>query len=100
MALGPGSIAFIGLNTNGTDWFAFVAIEGIPEGTVIYFTDNELATSGSTSFNGTLSGGETFFKWMAPAGGVAAGTVVNFTNPGSYNGTTNVAPTVNVGTAA
>ena len=51
MALGPGSIAFVGINTNGQDWFAIAAIDPIPAGTVIYFTDNELASSNSTSFN-------------------------------------------------
>src|SRR5262245_42404264 len=40
MALGPGSIAFVGINTSGAaDWFAFVAIEAITAGTVVYFTD-------------------------------------------------------------
>jgi hypothetical protein len=32
MALGPGSIAFVGINTNGQDWFAIAAIDPIPAG--------------------------------------------------------------------
>jgi hypothetical protein len=93
MSLGPGSIAFVGINTNGTDWFAFVAINPIPAGTVIYFTDNELPTSTSTSFNT----GESYTKWIAPAGGVDAGTVVNFS---PFFGPVAPALVVNVGTAS
>src|SRR5215468_12319698 len=85
MPFGPGSIAFLGINTNGTDWFAFVAIDPIQAGQVIYFTDNELPTAASTQFNT----GESYMKWTAPVGGVAAGTVVNFSalpaNPTSGN---------------
>ena len=89
MALGPGSIAFVGINTSGAaDWFAFVAIDAIPAGQVIYFTDNELTTSSSTSFNT----GESYIKWGAPVGGVAAGTVVNVSNIAG--------PTVSVGSAS
>jgi hypothetical protein len=96
MALGPGSIAFVGINTNGTDWFSFAAIDPIPGGTVIYFTDNELPTSTSTTFNGFPSGGESYTKWVAPAEGVAAGTVVNFS---SFYGAPGVV-TTNVGAAS
>ncbi|HXJ02817.1 MAG TPA: Ig-like domain-containing protein [Micropepsaceae bacterium] len=92
MALGPGSIAFVGINTNGTDWFAFVAIDPIPAGQVIYFTDNELPSAGATTFNT----GESYTKWVAPAEGVAAGTVVNFS---SFYGTPGVVVT-NVGSAS
>src|SRR5262249_40595898 len=43
-ALNPGAIAFIGINTAGgpDDWLAFVALQDIAAGTVIYFSDNEL----------------------------------------------------------
>ena len=84
MALGPGSIAFVGINTNGQDWFAIAAIDPIPAGTVIYFTDNELASSNSTSFNS----GESYTKWTATSD-VAAGTVINFSafyTGGALNG--------------
>ena len=89
-----GDITFVGMNTNGTDWFAFAALKDIAAGAVIYFTDNRLPTSSSTSFNT----GESYMKWVAPAGGVPAGTVVNFTalpgNPTAGNTT----GTVNIGT--
>jgi hypothetical protein len=91
MALEPGSIAFVGINTNGQDWFAFAAIDPIPAGTVIYFTDNELTTPNSTSFNT----GESYTKWTATSD-VAAGTVVNFSVFYSNVG----AITVNTGTAS
>ncbi|HKS19054.1 MAG TPA: Ig-like domain-containing protein [Bradyrhizobium sp.] len=84
MALGPGSIAFVGINTNGQDWFAIAAIDPIPAGTVIYFTDNELPNSNSTSFNT----GESYTKWTATSD-VAAGTVINFSvfyGGGALNG--------------
>ena len=78
MALTQGDIAFVGMNTAGgpDDWLAFVALNNIAAGEVIYFSDNELTSASATSFNT----GESYTKWTAPAGGVAAGTVVKLTN--------------------
>jgi hypothetical protein len=68
MALGPGSIAFVGFNADGTDNLAFVVLQPISAGTVITFTDNE--------WNGTnFNTGEASWTWTA-TGDVAAGTVV------------------------
>ncbi|WP_408589608.1 hypothetical protein, partial [Novosphingobium sp.] len=72
MTVSQGDIAFVGMNTFGTDWIAFVALNPIAAGEVIYFSDNELTSASATSFNA----GESYFKWVAPAGGVAAGTVI------------------------
>ena len=72
MAVTAGSIGFVGINTNGTDWLAFAVLKDLAAGDTIYFTDNELTTTTATSFNT----GESYTKWVAPAGGVAAGTVV------------------------
>ncbi|WP_408589829.1 cadherin-like domain-containing protein [Novosphingobium sp.] len=47
---------------------------------MIYFSDNELTSASATSFNA----GESYFKWVAPAGGVAAGTVIELTPPGTF----------------
>jgi predicted extracellular nuclease/methionine-rich copper-binding protein CopC len=93
MALGPGSIAFIGMNTAGgpDDWIAFVALDPIAAGTTIYFTDNEL--NGGSSTATTFNTGESYTKWVAPAGGVAAGTVVKLT-------TFDTTPVASVGTAS
>src|SRR5262245_42620112 len=97
MSLGPGSIAFVGINTNGQDWFAFAAIDPIPSGTVIYFTDNELPASNSTSFNGSPTGGETYTKWTATSD-LPAGTVVNI-NAFYVGGALNGGITVSTGSA-
>lgn len=89
MAIIQGDIAFVGINTQGAgsgsdqDWFAFAALNNIAEGEVIYFTDNELAASGDASFNGSPTGGESYIKWVAPAGGVAAGSVIQVQVVGS-----------------
>ncbi len=92
-SLGAGSIVFVGMNTAGgpDDWIAFAALQDIAPGAVIYFTDNELATAGATAFNT----GESYSKWTAPAGGVAAGTVVKITNWDLAGG-----PVANVGAAS
>ncbi len=89
----PGSIAFVGINTAGgpDDWLAFVALENIAAGSVIYFTDNELLAAGDASFNA----GESYTRWTAPAGGLAAGTIVTITSWDVAGG-----PVANTGTAA
>ena len=40
MPLTQGSIAFIGFNADGNDGFAFIVIDTISAGQVIYFQDN------------------------------------------------------------
>jgi hypothetical protein len=68
MALGPGSIAFVGFSADGPDNLAFVALEPIAAGTVITFTDKEWNGS---SFNT----GEATWNWTATSD-ITAGTVV------------------------
>jgi hypothetical protein len=75
-ALGPGDIAFTGCNGDGEDNLAFVALAPIPGSTDILLSDNEwnggvIGVTGA--FNDTA---ESVIKWTAPAGGLAAGTVV------------------------
>jgi predicted extracellular nuclease/methionine-rich copper-binding protein CopC len=84
MPLSAGDIAFVGFNAdvsaNGKS-FAFVALASISAGEVIHFTDNGwLATN-------ALRTGEGFTSWTAPAGGVAAGTVVSITGVFDGGGT-------------
>jgi hypothetical protein len=103
MALGPGSIAFIGVNTAGgpDDWIAFAALDTIPGGTTIYFTDNELLNGSPTAT--TFNTGESYTKWVAPAAGVAAGAVVKITffdAPQGAPTSGNTGPVASVGTAA
>jgi hypothetical protein len=77
--LTAGSLMPIAVNTaasGGTDGFAVVALADIAGGSVVYITDNELTSVGATTFNT----GESYSKWTAPAGGITAGTVINFNN--------------------
>jgi hypothetical protein len=68
MALGPGSIAFVGFNADGADNLAFAVLQDIAVGTVITFTDNE--------WNGTtFNTGEAIWIWTSTAN-LVAGTVV------------------------
>jgi uncharacterized protein len=78
MALGPGSIAFVGFNGDGNDNLAFVVLEEIALGTEIIFTDNEWSGS---AFNA----GETTFTWTAPST-IAAGTIIRLDSLSLGNG--------------
>lgn len=93
MALNAGDIAFVGINTAGgpDDWVAFTTLADIPAGTVIYFSDNEISPATAAAFNT----GESYSKWTAPVGGVAAGTVITLTNFDIAGG-----PVANIGSAA
>lgn len=91
MALGAGSIAFTGFNGDGQDDLAFVALEEIPAGTVIYFTDNEWSGTGWVDL------AENGFAWTASTA-VSAGTVVTLSGLNPVAPATT--PTANIGTAA
>jgi predicted extracellular nuclease/Ca2+-binding RTX toxin-like protein len=71
MALGPGSIAIVGMNADNPDNFSFVLLDAVTSGTEITFTD-----SGWNSSTGTFRGGEGALKWTATSD-LAAGTVIN-----------------------
>ena len=85
--INAGDIAFLGVQTDDPDGFAFVTLAQIPGGTVISFTDN--AWSGTALFSN-----ETTLLWTAPAGGVPLGQVViiqgpapgTVTGPGTISG--------------
>ena len=89
MALKPGSIAFVGLNADGADNLAFVALDPIQAGTVIFFQDNEWD---GAAFNS----GESIWSWTATTD-VAAGTVIRID---TINGAAPTDITTNVGTVA
>jgi uncharacterized protein len=76
MALAVGSIAFVGFNADGSDNLAFVALDDISIGEIIFFEDNEW---NGTNFVDTNEGA---FSWTATAR-VAAGTIVRIDNIGS-----------------
>jgi len=66
--LATGDIAFVGVNTSGTDAYAFVLLKDIASGTSIRFTDKE--------WDGTkFTDGEADLLWTS-TGTLAAGTVV------------------------
>ena len=88
-ALSPGDIAIVGIHTDPNDGFAFVALVPLDAGTEIRFTDNGWLAAGGFRLN------ENRVSWIAPAGGVAAGTVVVFECPPGAG----VPCTVNVGSA-
>ncbi|WP_193211696.1 beta strand repeat-containing protein [Luteolibacter marinus] len=74
--LSPGAIAFVGFNADANDNLAFVALTAIAETDTILFCDNEwngLTLGVDGEFNDLNEG---IITWTAPAGGVAAGTVV------------------------
>jgi hypothetical protein len=79
----PGDIAFIAMNCDGGDDFAFVALVDISASANIYFTDNEW---NGTAFN-DLNEGE--LTWTNAASTLSAGSVVVFTDP-STTGSVNV----------
>ncbi len=90
-ALSAGSIAFTGFNADSTDDLAFAALTAIPENSVIFFSDNEWngqAIGAGGAFNDF---GESELVWIAPPGGVTAGSIVVIN---SVSGTT----TTNIGT--
>ena len=71
-----GDIAFIAMNVDADDDFAFVALSEISAGTAIYFTDNEWTGSAFNDLN------ETELTWTATST-VSAGTVVLFSDTDS-----------------
>ncbi|MBJ7256651.1 MAG: hypothetical protein JHC69_07575, partial [Akkermansiaceae bacterium] len=73
-ALQMGDIAFTSFNAD-RDAIAFVALDTIPQGEVIYFNDNEWNGS-AIGAGGAFNTGEGVVTWTSPVGGVAAGTVV------------------------
>ena len=67
--LAAGDIAFLGMQTDAPDAFAFVTLTDISGNTSISFTDN--GWNGSALFTN-----ENTVTWTAPAGGVSTGTVI------------------------
>jgi len=71
-ALAVGDILFLGYGTDDPDKFAFIAMNTIPEGTQISFTDN--------SWSGTvLASNENTGIYNAPAGGLSKGNIIQIT---------------------
>jgi predicted extracellular nuclease len=75
MAINAGDIAFVGVNATNPDQFAILALNAIAAGDSFYVTDGGITgVSGAASayFRAT----EGFLQYTAPAGGIAAVTVI------------------------
>lgn len=71
MSLTAGSIAFVGFNVDNPDAIAFVALDPIAAGQVIYFSDNET----NAAATGFVDNNEGSLVWIA-ASAIAVGTIV------------------------
>ena len=71
--LSPGSIAFTGINGDGTDNLNFVALDAIPANTTVFFRDDEWQNPGFNT-------GESIITWTSGGVILPAGTVVAFSN--------------------
>lgn len=78
--LAAGDIALILYNGDTPDGLAFVALDDIAAGEVVYFTDNGWLAAGG------FRGGEGVVQWTAPAGGISAGTIIRKDSPFDTNG--------------
>jgi len=76
--LSAGDIAVIGYQSDDPDKFAILLLKAINEGTEVKFTDNGFKDTG------TLNTTEGTITWTAPEGGLARGTVVQFTYGSSW----------------
>src|SRR5262249_19085899 len=82
MALGPGSIAFVGFNADGNDGFAFIAIDTIAAGAVIRFNDNEWNGS-AIGAGGSFNTGEGSLTWTNGGSDLAPGAIIELLNTSS-----------------
>lgn len=73
---GPGSIAFLGFQTNAPDGFTFVNLQAFPPNTVIQFTDN--GWDGSALFTN-----ENTLTWTSPSTTLPAGSIMYIYNSSS-----------------
>ena len=78
--LSAGDIAIVQYNADGGEILKFLALEDIPAGEQLNFTDNGWFASGSFR---TGEGGST---WTSPVGGIACGTVVTHPFGGGLSG--------------
>lgn len=77
--LSQGDLAIIGVSVDDEN-FLLVALDDIPSGESVFFTDEEW--NGTTSFNS----GEGFYEWVTPS--ITAGTVITVTTTSTTAGGT------------
>ena len=75
MTVTAGDIAFLGVNADDPDQFAFIARNAIAAGDGFFVTDGGVTGAGGAA-NGFFRGTEGFLQYTAPAGGIAAGSVI------------------------
>ncbi|NGP86833.1 lamin tail domain-containing protein [Fodinibius halophilus] len=83
-SLTAGDVAFTGFNADSPDGFAVVVFKNIAAGEEIHFSEGPWEGSAFDSNAGDLT-------WVAPSGGISAGTVLAFSD-------VNSTPSVNTGT--
>lgn len=76
--LAPGNIIITGVNATDPDEFSFVPLVNLAAGTEIRFTD-----AGWRAAGGFRSPGEGVVSYVAPAGGITAGTEIGILKSGS-----------------
>ena len=82
VTLSPGAIAFTGITADAPDTYQFVAMNAIPGGSVIKFTD--ISWGPSNWYNAGLTTGEQdTVVYTAPALGLAPGSVVTLADDGN-----------------
>lgn len=73
--LNSADLVVIHRNTDLDDEFALLALADIPANSIVFISDE-----GWDDFDFTFDGNEDAFAWTIPVGGIAAGTIVKFTN--------------------
>ena len=76
MAINAGDIAFVGVNATNPDQFAILALHAIAAGDSFFITDGGITNSTSGAASAYFRASEGFLQYTAPAGGIAAGTVI------------------------
>lgn len=76
MAINAGDIAFVGVNATNPDQFAILALNAIAAGDSLFITDGGITNSTSGAASAYFRATEGFLRYTAPAGGIAAGTVI------------------------
>jgi hypothetical protein len=92
-AQNTGEVMFVAFNADGTDGFAFITFVPLPNGTQIYFNDDEWNGLAIGS-GGAFSVGEGAMTWQNNTGNtISSGTVIRITGSNTFTPT----PLANLG---
>ncbi|MEI6606202.1 MAG: hypothetical protein WCP35_12895 [Verrucomicrobiota bacterium] len=95
-SLSPGAIAFVGINADGKDDLAFVALVPLAASDTIFIT-HRVWNGMELGKGGEFGVGEGVITWSAPAAGVTAGTVVTLNNLGNTTRSASVGTLTSIG---